>query len=609
MSDKTVRGAESRRSFLRILGAGAAALGTGRVIPGQLFNKQNFPMTQSADQNLVLESNPYREKSEKIGRYGFEYFVGIVGSPADPDISWSDHELRKIKDLGVNMVQLSIAWGGRPANEVLNLEDLDADQIKKWQFRVKQAQKFGFATIAQFGIPRILYTANAYSIVQPACILGPDVREKYSRLLGGFLDTFPTVDNVLIYTYDQNAWLCSEFGPCPRCSGIPLSERLVEFLNFLNDVFQKHRPGGRMWWKPWEISNGEAIEIAKNVGASHFGLVLNPSSANEVYAFNDRAFKSDLGIKRIVQIAADRGIPVIGEIDYTFYKGYDALSDYFPRLVHEQLQGWKELKGVIGVKEYFGFAPSQFSVNAAMLKASMESPHSSVNELLERIAEPYGTKASPHMIQAWEYVARGMEAYPWDVTPSFMGLGKGESGAHSWKPATIFDDTWATPAWKTNRPAYFMLSTENKAHPWLFEDVGLQMEDSADFFDEAIECLDEAIGLGSSEVDNMRMQRESIAKIARSIRGVSLHFLETLAAQDARLLAGDPEQWRKVINRLDSLLEMDVKNQGQGSDAVRKLEDFQNDPMKWLNENLSPVAFESVCTIDWSEYVPYANRQ
>ena len=56
---------------------------------------------------------------------GFKYFVGIVGNPSVPDIRWSDEEVEQIKALGVNMVQLSIAWGNKPANEVLNLEDMD----------------------------------------------------------------------------------------------------------------------------------------------------------------------------------------------------------------------------------------------------------------------------------------------------------------------------------------------------------------------------------------------------------------------------------------------------------------------------------------------------
>ncbi len=76
------------------------------------------------------------------------------------------------------MVQLSIAWGGKPANEVLNLEDLDADQRAKFAFRIKQAKKHGLKTIAQFGIPRMIN----YSPVQPACIMDPAVQKKYQEI-------------------------------------------------------------------------------------------------------------------------------------------------------------------------------------------------------------------------------------------------------------------------------------------------------------------------------------------------------------------------------------------------------------------------------------------
>ena len=80
------------------------------------------------------------------GPGGYRLFVGIVGNPSVPDISWSDEELTQIKQLGVNMVQLSIAWGGKPAGEVLNLEDLDAEQREKFKFRIAQAQKHGRAS-------------------------------------------------------------------------------------------------------------------------------------------------------------------------------------------------------------------------------------------------------------------------------------------------------------------------------------------------------------------------------------------------------------------------------------------------------------------------------
>ncbi len=58
-----------------------------------------------------------------------------------PDIRWSDEQLESIRSLGVNVVQLSIAWGRKPADEVSNLEDLDVGQREKLAFRSKLAKK------------------------------------------------------------------------------------------------------------------------------------------------------------------------------------------------------------------------------------------------------------------------------------------------------------------------------------------------------------------------------------------------------------------------------------------------------------------------------------
>ena len=394
---------------------------------------------------------------------GYQYFVGIVGNPSVPDTSWSDEQLEQIKALGVNMVQLSIAWGNKPANEVLNLEDLDAEQRAKFAFRIQQAQKHGLQTLAHFGIPRMIN----YSPVRPACVLDPSVQQRYEELLADFLTSFPEVNDVLVYTFDQRAWLCSEFGPCPRCSGVPLDERVPAFLNLLNETMQKCRPNTRLWWKPWELSKGQVVAILGKVEAAHFGLVLNPSTSNEVYPFNDRSFKSDLGVRRFVQLAKDRGIPVLGEFDHTLYKPLYLIEDFFPRLIYEQMVGWKELEGVVGVKEYYGFAPSTFSVNAAMLKAWMQSPDAPLEKLLQEIVAPYGAESAPFLLKAWEAVAQSVEAYPWDTTYLIgpMGLDRHWDGSHGWEPVEISSATWDTPIWKANRRGNFMLTEEHKAPP------------------------------------------------------------------------------------------------------------------------------------------------
>ena len=568
------------------------ALGLGLALQPRLGAAEPSAASAPANSNSAALSQPG----------GFQYFVGIVGNPSAPDISWSDEELEQIKALGVNMVQLSIAWGGKPANEVLNLEDLDAEQRAKFAFRIKQAKKHGLKTIAQFGIPRMIN----YSPVQPACILDLAVQKKYQELLTDFMTSFPEVDDVMVYTFDQRAWLCSEFGPCPRCTGVPLDERLPQFLNLLNETMQKCRPNTRLWWKPWELSRGQVVTILGKVKPAGFGLALNPSTSNEVYPFNDRSFKSDLGVKRFVQLAKEHGIPVLGEFDHTFYKPLYLIEDFFPRLIFEQMNCWKEMPGIVGVKEYYGFSPSVFSVNAAMLKAWMKSPSASLDKLLNEIAAPYGPQAAPLLQQAWEYTAQSVEAYPWDTTYLIgpIGLDRHRDGSHDWDPVHIISTSWDTPIWKANRRGNFMLTDEPKAHPWLFEDAGLRLEDAAALGFKAVGFYDQALAAGGPKADDIRTQREIVWKTSRSLRAKSLHYLMTLAAQDARTVQNDEKQFSIVTKRLEALLKKDVENQGGNAAVAQKFAELQRDPKAWVSKNLNPLDYETKTTIDWSKWVP-----
>jgi hypothetical protein len=589
----------TRRDVIQTIGAGIATIGavSSTFVSGEAMaapsGTEDAGTRVATTASGAINSRPF----------GFEYFIGIVGNPSSPEIEWSDDELRKIRDLGVNMLQLSIAWGNKPADEVLNLEDMDAVQQKKFAYRTAQARKMGFRTIAQFGVPRMLN----YEPVRPACIMSPEIRRKYVQLLGAFLEQYPNTADIHLYTFDQQAWLCSEYGPCPRCSGLPLHERLPGFLNELSATLQQHRPDGTLWWKPWELTKGQTQAVLERVNAAHFGLILNSSTSNEVYPFNDRSFKSDLGVKRLVNMARERRIPVIGEFDHTLYKGLYLIADFFPRLVYEQLQAWKEMEGVIGVKEYFGFAPSQFSVNAAMLSACMKSPQAPLDQLLREIAKPYGERAAPLMIQAWEYVTQGAETFPWDTTYMIgaMGLDKDNDGSHGWEPKTIPNGNWDTPIWRSNRRANYMLTQDYKADPWLFEDAGLRLEDSAALHFRAVALFDQALSTATSGSADIQMQRDAVLATARALRGTSLHFLETLSAHSARLVGYDEAQFDKVRGRLDDLLVKDVQNQRGAGDVTDKLAAFRKDPRAWLASNLKPRTYESVCSIDWSKYVPF----
>ena len=554
---------------------------------------------------FTIQNTEAQKKNDpsKNGRAGLDYFIGIVGNPSViEDMKWDDQQLKQLKDLGVNMLQLSIAWGGKPANEVINLEDLeDPEQMEKWEYRVHQCEKHGFKTLAHFGIPRMLN----FDPVKPACISDPAVQQDYVRKVKKFMSDFPTVNDMLVYTFDQQAWICSEFGPCPRCSGIPISDRLATFLTLLKDAMVESRPNGEamLWWKPWELSKGQTLETVKGVSKGNFGLMLNSSTSNEVYPFNDGSLKSDLGLKRLVQHSYELGIPVVGEFDHTLYKGLYQIDDYFPRLIYEQMAGWKELQGVVGVKEYYGFAPSTYSVNYAMLDAWMKNPNASVDDLLKQIAEPYGKKSAPLMIKAWEYVAQAVEAFPWDVSYLIgpLGLDKNDKGYHDWDYVKIVNGTWDTPIWESNRRANFILTDSKSAHPWIFEDTGIRLRDAAQLNRKAIEYYNQAIAMNEGKTADIIKQRDFISNTAHSLEGKGIHFMLTLAAQDARTVQYNQEQFNKVCNRIKGLLQADIDNGYQLAET--KLAEFNKDPKKWLQQNFHPLTWRSEAEPAWDKWI------
>lgn len=158
-----------------------------------------------------------------------------------------------------------------------------------------------------------------------------------------------------------------------------------------------------------------------------------------------------------------------------------------------------------------------------------------------------------------------------------------------------------------------MLTQDTKAHPWLFEDAGLRLEDSAALALKAVAFYDQAIQTGDAKSDDLRTQRDVVWKTARGCRAKSLHILETLAAHDARSYQNDANQFGLIVARLEAFLKKDVENQESRPEVVGKLAEFRRDPKAWLAANLNPQLGEqplkgyeafSNATIDWNVWVP-----
>ena len=132
----------------------------------------------------------------------FQHRIAIVGNPAVPDTRFDDAQLRALTGLGYNTVQLNIAWGSRPADEPLNIEDVispsdgdsddDGDEPPRvrdrgaeLRRRARACPRHGRRTLFHFGSPRTpgLYRQFTDRLQQTLavrpCVSGPAMAAHY----------------------------------------------------------------------------------------------------------------------------------------------------------------------------------------------------------------------------------------------------------------------------------------------------------------------------------------------------------------------------------------------------------------------------------------------
>lgn len=439
----------------------------------------------------------------------FDFVIGIVGHPTSLDLAWSDFQLQALKDAGFDTLQLSIAWSYRPANEVLNLENFEAENghIAEWRRRIAQARRFGFRTLAHFGLPM--------GQIQDAttCILDPQVRDRYAARVSWFFREFPEVDAMMVYNYDQRAALCSEFGPCPRCHGVPLHERLPGFLELLIGAMQAVKAGVRLWWEPWELSEGQILAILDRIRPEHLGVVMHNSIA-EVQLVNT----TDLSFRNIARQCLRRGIPMIGEafLGGSSEETEPRLCFPCPRLTYQQLHALRTCPGIVGVKEYYGLQPKDFSVNIEMVRRYLRSGDAPLEELLADIAGEYSPDKNA-LLEAWELASWGMELFPWNAS-WHMRQAFQKPLDHEW--TEVPPGIWPTPSWNANRRGFYMVVDLPKQHPWLKEDVGLRATKAAEIWTKAADLLEQAARSPSPRQADLARQAADVRHVAAAAKNI-----------------------------------------------------------------------------------------
>ncbi|MEI8206467.1 MAG: hypothetical protein WCG03_06275 [Kiritimatiellales bacterium] len=510
------------------------------------------------------------------------YKVGILGCPAKPDVEWTHENLSILRHLGFNMMQLNIAWGGRPRDEPLNLEDVVELPVDKQealaqevplqsdlssekrarrktelQQRIQLCRDAGIRTLFHFGAPyNGAYGYDGSSL--PNCLLDAKTEQRYICLLEQFAKEFPGVDDLLVYTFDQNAWLCNEFGGCKNCRGIPLHERVVPFINRLAKKWHSLNPSGKLWWEPWELSAGQVLKSIGSLSSEGLGLALHSNIA-EVMA----TLPVDRWLKNACSLAGRKGIDVIveGWLGAASEELEPFISLAHPLVTLRQLRAIAAVDGVRGVKEYYGLLPGKDDPNLRTTELFFSRPDISDEEALANLSRPYGSVAA-RMVEFWELCSAGMELFPWETSWYIREIGKCNV-RHSMSAAFIRGQQCATPSWESTRRAIFMKTDDSQPHPWMLEDVQLRCDLAARKMEEAL-SLGRHIQteIGKEFADDFSNGLEELAGFARRAWSYVYHLRETNLATTMRLIRGEGSDVPGFLKgEMLDLLKADRENQ------------------------------------------------
>ena len=507
-----------------------------------------------------------------------EYKIGMVGNPLIPETQWSDEQMQVLKDLGFNTVQMNIAWDNRPNGEILNLEHVEGEALKEMQRRENVMKKHSLKGLPHFGMPRIKilgHEANITSYITPACISDEFIVSEECEKFKKFFKNCPTVKDIMIYTYDQHAWLCSEFGNCPRCAGIPLSDRLPKFLNTILDTLYDIDPEITFWWQPWELSLGQILDTLDKIDKPNFGLMLNTGGLESYFTNFQNTWIKTIGDK-----AKEKNIPIIGEIQATGSGVGTVPLQRFPcpTLVYRQIEILQSLPTLKGIKEHFGIAFSRLGVNTLFLKEYFKNCNLSLDELLKNTAKYYGEKASEYLIEAWKESEKGMDLIPYSFTYEYSNIAC-LSPKHDYNFPKVNCVHANTPAWESDRRAGIMLTHDTNYHPWAMENAALLFKQSSAKFLKVAELYKKAIEVCSARADDLEEAYSDIMVMYRANKGQYLKFMMGLTAVDARTayFQNDKKKYSAIYDKFESLLKEDMENREYDDEVKKEYETFKKD--------------------------------
>jgi hypothetical protein len=551
-----------------------------------------------------------------------EYKVGFLGVPDNPKVEWDDANMQKMEGLGFNTMQLNIAWGYRPNDEALNLEDvvelpeqftLPVDKSlsktlrtsemietrsEKLKQRISVCKKYGMRTIFHFGAPFIGYPPTQTEPL-PQCIMDPNTVNRYITLIKEFGKKFPGVDDLLMYTYDQDAWLCSEFGPCTRCHGVPVAKRAAIFVNTVAHEWNKINPKGRLWWEPWELSAGEVYETMNLLDSSCVGMSIHSNIA-EVQI----AFPADRWFKNVLCLAKKRNIPVLGELWMGCPTEETETFTHIPTplLTLQALRAVYNAGELKGIKEYYGNVPGDEDPNLRMTGIFFHDPLVNDNAALSELAKPY-MDAAESVARYWKLSSEAVAFYPWDVSWLAREVGRSDP-KHLMTAAILKGATWQTPSWQSSRKTAFM-RTDDTRDPnfWMREDMQLRFEQSALLMLQAINTADSVKDIVPAKYKSEFAESiKELREFRKRVLAYSYHLRETNLTDNIRSsmkLKLPKKEMMNNIAELRTVLLKDQENEGVNEPVTSAVKMLDQNLNKFLKTYFIPSKATNLKG-DWS---------
>lgn len=460
--------------------------------------------------------------------------------------------------------------------------------------RIDLAKKHGLRTIFHFGSPFMWrnpdtgeikrHKSDAFAGNPPWFdVDNPELVAYETGLLKEFVNKFGDVDDILVYTYDQDAWQASQFQTNAAKRGVPLHERLPTYLKTLQAIWTEREGNHTMWWEPWELSAGQIYKIVPQLPTENFGLMIHNNIAEA--QINKPV---DLWYRTVTRMCQQRGIPVCGEGYFTaMTEEVESLSIPCPRMVDEQFLAMTAVPGIIGVKEYFGVDPRPTDFNLAIFTARIKHPNATTDQLLDGITARFGNQ-QPAVRNILEKLSEAMRHVPFEASWHLRLISKA-SIDHAWTAATIHGGMADTPSWNSTRHSMFMKCDNAQPHPDMLEDIQLRCEIAAGHMKSALDALPalvEKLAPGKDREMFEKLQKE-VDHFYRVMTSYALHLRETNVAM---LIRGDVEAKRpmqeNLVAEMKKLLQADVENQRGKGPVLRMRDEFNVDAAKFVNEHL-----------------------